>query len=80
MQSDDLSTENLNLIEVSVLSDSAMLVIFGRLSGVGSGVELGLGDGDGEDSGDGEGEGDGDGEGLGDGLVLGVTTVVGGAV
>ena len=33
LQSLDLSTENLNFIEVSVLSDSATLVILGRLSG-----------------------------------------------
>ena len=64
-----MSTENLNFIDDEVMSDSARLVILGRLSGVaeGSGVGVGLD----EDSGEAEGAGVGLGLGLGDSLGLG---------
>lgn len=75
LQSEDLSTENLILIESAVLSDSAMFVILGRLSGVGEGSGFAVADGEGEDAGLGdaglglgEGKGEAEAEGLGEGL------------
>ena len=83
MQSEDLSTENLNFIEVAVLSDSATLVIFGRLSGVGEGSGFEVAEGDGEAEGLGVGLGDGlglgEGDGLGEGLGVGSSGPLGGS-